>query len=251
MLDFTWCLIEYAQSIFEASVIDRTAPSLKSSCSSERQSITVKRAEYAAQLAAKEAEVQMEDAIAAQKQELKRLENQRDLQVMAAKLRVYSEAEGSETHDRGRVGHVETTTVPSVPPENIKREQACNNNVEQTNTVKYETLLVQALHDSMVLTRLPAPEPSIFSGDPLHFLDWSTSFKTLIERRCTNAADKLFYLQKYIGGEARSVFEGTFFRKDDEAYDQAWETLQACYGHPFVIQCAFREKLNNWPKMGL
>ena len=64
----------------------------------------------------------------------------------------------------------------------------------------------------------------------------------LIERRCTNAADKLFYLQKYIGGEARSVFEGTFFRKDDEAYDQAWETLQARYGHPFVIQRAFREK---------
>ena len=72
----------------------------------------------------------------------------------------------------------------------------------------------------------------------------------MIERRCTNAADKLFYLQKYIGGEARSVLEGTFFRKDDEAYDQAWETLQARYGHPFVIQRAFREKLNNWPNIG-
>ena len=57
---------EYAQSIFEATVID-TAPSHKSSSSSDRQSITAKRAEYAAQLAAKEAEIQMEDAIAAQR----------------------------------------------------------------------------------------------------------------------------------------------------------------------------------------
>ncbi|KAL1279105.1 hypothetical protein QQF64_025778 [Cirrhinus molitorella] len=102
----------------------------------------------------------------------------------------------------------------------------------------------------MVLSRLPTPEPSVFSGDPLKFLEWRTSFKALIERRCTNPADKLFYLQKYVSGEAQSVLEGSFYRKDDEAYDQAWEALNARYGHPFVIQRAFREKLNNWPKIG-
>lgn len=36
----------------------------------------------------------------------------------------------------------------------------------------------------------------------------------------------------------------------DEAYSQAWEALNAQYGHPFVIQRAFRDKLNNWPKIG-
>ena len=40
---------------------------------------------------AKKAEMQMEEAIAAQKQELKKLEDQRDLQVMAAKLKAYSD----------------------------------------------------------------------------------------------------------------------------------------------------------------
>ncbi len=102
----------------------------------------------------------------------------------------------------------------------------------------------------MVLSRLPAPEPSVFTGEPLKFLEWKTSFKALIERRCTNPADKLFYLQKYVSGEAQSVLEGSFYRKDDEAYDQAWEALNSRYGHPFVIQRAFREKLNNWPKIG-
>ena len=75
-------------------------------------------------------------------------------------------------------------------------------------------------------------------------------FLSLIERRCINPADRLFYLQKYISGKARSILEGSFYRKDDEAYDQAWEALNARYGHPFVIQRAYKEKLNNWPKIG-
>lgn len=119
----------------------------------------------------------------------------------------------------------------------------------KTNHTNNDASLAQALHDTMVLTRLPAPEPSVFSGDPLKFLEWSASFKVLIERRCTNPADRLFYLQKYVSGEARCVLEGSFFRKDDEAYDQAWDALNSRYGHPFVIQRAFREKLNNWPKI--
>lgn len=102
----------------------------------------------------------------------------------------------------------------------------------------------------MALTRLPLPEPFVFSGDPLKFTEWSTSFKALIERRCSNPADRLFYLQKYVSGEARSALEGSFYRKDEEAYQQAWQKLNARYGHSFVVQRAFREKLNKWPKIG-
>lgn len=97
---------------------------------------------------------------------------------------------------------------------------------------------MQALHDTTVLARLPAPDPPVFSGEPLKFLEWSTSFKTLIELRCTNPADRLFCLRKYISVEAWSVLEGSFYRKDDKAYDQAWEALNAWYGHLFLIQRA-------------
>ncbi len=100
-------------------------------------------------------------------------------------------------------------------------------------------------HHTMVLSRLPAPEPSVFTGDPLKFLEWRTSFKAFIEWQCTNPADKLFYLQKYVSGEAQSVLEGSFYRKDNEAYNQPREALNSQYGHLFVIQRAFREKLNN------
>lgn len=43
--------------------------------------------------------------------------------------------------------------------------------------------------------------------------------------------------------------EGTFFRTDDEAYQDAWCKLNDRYGQPFVIQKAFRERLANWPKI--
>lgn len=238
---------EYAQSIFSASVPKSSVYSHQSKCPSEQQSIMVKRADCAAQLAAKRAEMEMEEAIAAQRQELKRLENQRDLQVIAAKMKAYSEAGSGEDPRTSEVSH-----WPPVPNKNkeTKEEQLHqNHDNEQADSVSKEVSLVQALHDTMALTRLPAPEPSVFSGDPLKFIEWSTSFKALIERRCTNPADRLFYLQKYISGEARSVLEGNFYRKDEDAYNQAWEALNARYGHPFVIQRAYREKLNNWPKI--
>ncbi|KAI4883641.1 hypothetical protein NFI96_030569, partial [Prochilodus magdalenae] len=119
---------------------------------------------------------------------------------------------------------------------------------QERQAVKKETSLVQALQES--LSRLPTPEPTIFSGDPLKFTEWSTSFKALIERRCSNPADRLFYLQRYIAGEAKSFLEGSFYRKDEEAYQQAWKRLNARYGHSFVVHRAFREKLNMWPKIG-
>ncbi|KAL6473874.1 hypothetical protein MHYP_G00174350 [Metynnis hypsauchen] len=97
---------------------------------------------------------------------------------------------------------------------------------------------------------IEAQQPALFSGDPLKFTEWSTSFKALIKRRCSNPADRLFYLQKYIAGEAKSFLEGSFYRKDEEAYQQAWKRLNARYGHSFVVQWAFREKLNMWPKIG-
>ena len=249
---------DYAQSVFGSSRTKSTVRSHHSNHSShsaESQSLTVKRAECAAQLAARRAEMKMEEAIAAQKQELKKLENQRDLDVIAAKLKAYSDADsnGGDSQSQAACDEASCPPIscsPPAPRREIKKEQTCENNNDQATSTNKEASLVQALHDTMVLTRLPTPEPSVFYGDPLKFLEWRTSFKALIERRCIDPADRLFYLQKYLSGEARSVVEGSFYRKDSEAYNQAWEALNARYGHPFAIQCAYREKLNNWPKIG-
>lgn len=45
------------------------------------------------------------------------------------------------------------------------------------------------------------------------------------------------------------MLEGTFYRCDEEAYTQAWNALNKRYGHPFIVQRAFRGKLSSWPKI--
>ncbi|XP_030594029.1 uncharacterized protein LOC115786126 [Archocentrus centrarchus] len=231
---------EYARSIYGSTTSRVTARSPHSDHFSESTSISHKRAETAAQLAAKKAEIEMEDAIEAHRQQLKRLENQRDIEVMQAKLKVYTEEEIKDKNEKCAHGKVSSSLSTSYIE--------CHSDAQPVT--KNESAIVQAVQESIALTRLPAPEPTVFYGDPLKFIEWSTSFKALIERRCSNPADRLFYLQRYIAGEAKSTLEGSFYRKDEEAYKQAWDRLDARYGHSFIVQRAFREKLNKWPKIG-
>lgn len=70
----------------------------------------------------------------------------------------------------------------------------------------------------------------------------------LIVQKGISAADKLYYLKKYVSGPAHKCLEGTFFRNDEEAQD-AWKNLNQRYEQAFVIQRAFREKLSGWPKL--
>ena len=232
---------EYAKSIYGSTASRATGVSRHSKALSESASISVKRAEIAAQLAAKKAEAEIEAEIEVQRQHLKKLEHRRDIEVMEAQLKVYTEEESREKCVQCSQA-CSNIIAPSPPVSNtlcLKGQGTIN-----------ETSLAQALQESMALTRLPVPEPSIFSGDPLKFIEWSTSFKALIERRCLNSTDRLFYLQKYISGDAKSALEGSFYRKDEQAYQEAWEKLNTRYGHSFVVQRAFREKLNRWPKIG-
>ena len=109
-------------------------------------------------------------------------------------------------------------------------------------------LLAQAIQDSIVVNRLPAPEPSVFDGNPLHFVEWKALFMSLIDQHKTSAAYMLYYLRKYVGGAACKTLDGVFHRNDDEAYQDAWKKLNQRYGQSFVIQRAFRDKLASWPK---
>lgn len=70
-----------------------------------------------------------------------------------------------------------------------------------------EASLVKVLKESLAMTRLPAPELFMFTGDPLQFTEWSTCFKALIETSCTDPAHRLSYLKTYISGEALCVLE--------------------------------------------
>ncbi|KAK0144665.1 hypothetical protein N1851_017007 [Merluccius polli] len=181
------------------------------------------------------------------KRELERLEKLKSLNAAKAKLQVYE-----ENNDEW-----EEVPVPESPKakhigNKVNRSES---QVLPTSTTPFgETLtdsrdFVKLLAEAISANRLPIPEPTIFYGDPLRFCHWKSSFQTLIERKNIPTAEKMFFLQKYVGGAVRETLEGNFLLDSQDSYCSAWHLLNERYGQPFVIAKAFRDKLYAWPKI--
>ena len=105
------------------------------------------------------------------------------------------------------------------------------------------------LAEAITANRLPIPEPTIFTGDPLKYNLWKVSFQTLIEGKNVPTVEKMYFLQKYIGGAAKEAVDGYFLTDTEESYFSAWSLLDERYGDPFIIAKAYRDKLYSWPKI--
>ena len=93
------------------------------------------------------------------------------------------------------------------------------------------------MNDSINASRLPIPEPAIFTGNSLEYPSWKCSFETLIETKRIHANHRLHYLKKYLGGEAKTAVECTFFVNSNQhtAFLNAEEMLEKRYGNPSLI----------------
>jgi len=112
-----------------------------------------------------------------------------------------------------------------------------------------EASLARALADAIDRNRLPVPTPKVFRGDPLEFVSFKRSFKTLIESKNVSAEEKIYYLQQYVAGDAREAIAGHFYGSNETDYLAAWTTLERRFGHSFKIQASLRERLGKWPKI--
>lgn len=247
---------DYAHSVFG------TASQSSASKCSESMIITANRTDAAAELAAKEAqyktlqkerkqkekirkmEKNQRNELEMQKSELEHLQVERDMEVARARLEVYDREIRQET-DRQSIQ--QNNVPPIIPFEPSTYHQ--NPHIVTPTPVNDMSCLAQAIQDSIDLNRLPVPTPTVFSGDPILFIQWKASFMPLVDRKGISSADKLYYLKKYVSGPAHKCLEGTFYRNDDEAYRDAWSKLNQRYGQPFGIQRAFRDKLSKWPKI--
>lgn len=256
---------KYAHSIFGSTVsrVSQGASSHSSQCS-VISSLAAKRVDAAADLAAKQVvydslleetkhkermqqlEEQHKKAIEAEVKELEQIQAKKDVRAAQAKLEIYDKA------------IVKETMWSSLECVNLKKKQDASQKSPQAtlNFTTFQTpkasgmpISASVFQDSLAMSRLPVPEPSVFAGDPIRFIEWKFSFIALIEGKCISSAEKLFYLKRYVSGPVSKALEGIFFRTDDEAYHDAWEKLNCRYGQPFAIQRAFREKLANWPKV--
>ena len=266
---------DYAHSIYGSTAAPSRSTQRSSSSSASSSHIAAKRVDAVAELAAKEAEYKIAQEERKQKERIKVLEEQqkKEMEIQRSELeRLQAEKEVEAA--RARVEAYNREIIQMSDVQSVKSEQVSPPFVSQPpaphpyNTTRLSAppashppdsamlsvppgvaQLAQAIQDSITMNRLPMPEPTVFSGEPIHFIEWKASFTSLIDQKSISAADKLYYLKKYVSGPARKCLEGTFFRNDEEAYQDAWKKLNQRYGQAFVIQRAFREKLSSWPKL--
>lgn len=170
--------------------------------------IAVKRADAAAELAAKEAEYevlleeekqkekiqlleeQQRRELEAQKRELERLKAEKDIRAAQARLTTYDQEAKREAsvHSADQRSTQEQQRVyPQQPATSAFIQQSSN--VAVTASVAASpaqtgvSYLAQVVQDSIALNRLPTPELSVFTGDPIQFIEWKASFTTLIHKK--------------------------------------------------------------------
>ena len=153
-----------------------------------------------------------------------------------------------------RVKREELSNEPEIKDQapnsfSIHNSQKLQGNSQTSQAESQLSFIAQEFSDSINKSRLPVPIPPVFDGNPLKFINFKKSFVALVESKGIPPADKLYYLQQYLTGEAKAAVEGCFFGSDNAAYGNAWERLEKRFGHPFKIQQSLRDKLKAWPKV--
>lgn len=154
-----------------------------------------------------------------QRSELERLQAEKEMEGARARLEAYN-------REITQMGDVQSIKSEQVSPYSVPQPFASPpSNTPMLSVPPSVAQLAQAVQDSMMMNRLPIPEPTVFSGDPVHFIEWKSSFMSLTDQKGISAANKLYYLKRYVSGPARKCIEGMFYRNDEEAYQDAWASL--------------------------
>ncbi len=96
----------------------------------------------------------------------------------------------------------------------------------------------------------PPPQPDVFTGSSEAFPLWKASFKTLIDAQHIEPEQKMFFLRKYTGGEARNAIESLFLIPSASSYLSAMSILEERFGSSTLVTAAFRNRLESWSKIG-
>ena len=109
--------------------------------------------------------------------------------------------------------------------------------------------IVKSLAEALAITRLPAPKPPVFKGDPLAFPSWIAAFKHLVSNDSIKPEDKMLILRDYIDGPAKQAVGDLYFELSESSYNSALEILQKRFGEDYTIAETLKEKLDNWPNV--
>ena len=214
----------------------------------------------------------MDDSIAEQRRKLKMLKAESEINVGSAKIKALQAAINppsstinsainhqpfADTHKtQEQFVAPQPVMSPSIYPLNpdapaFDPATTTRTAYQYTQDRQRDSFLATSIANAMDRNRLPVPTPKPFSGDPMEYISFKRSFKTLIEKKAISAEEKICYLQQYLQGDAKQAVAGCFYGTQESDYHQAWQTLEKRFGHSFRIQESFRGKLEDWPKLNI
>ncbi|KAK3735237.1 hypothetical protein QZH41_008431 [Actinostola sp. cb2023] len=139
------------------------------------------------------------------------------------------------TAERNETKHHEATT---------ERNEAKHH---EATTKDYET----KCHDTITEQLKSPPDNNVSTNHNDGNQDDATT--KVNERRrgekTTNNADRLYYLQQHLEGEAKDLIEGCLHLDPDEGYNEARKLLDKEYGDPYKISVAYINRLLKWPSV--
>ena len=259
---------QYAHSAYGSTILNLSIAPMSEAGNSQKSNKSVvstlaaKKAEAAAQLAAKEAEmkaieneeakkVQLERSIEAQRLEIRKLDAQKEIKVTQARMNAYNRElknlTANESNQLPVIANPRTSSptpirastvlnpnaLPYCPTQQPTSLNAAN--IQPPAGQDYSTL-AQALQSAMLIGKLPFPEPMMFNGDPLQYTEWKASFMTRIDNKAITAQEKFYYLKTYAGKEAGKSIQGFFLIHTEASYQTAWATPEELYGNPFFYK---------------
>ena len=68
--------------------------------------------------------------------------------------------------------------------------------------------ITKAITESFEAARMPPPNLTVFTGNPLDWPTWKSAFETVKEKRAINPSEKILYLLQYLAGAPRKVVKG-------------------------------------------
>ena len=117
----------------------------------------------------------------------------------------------------------------------------------QSSSINKQVL--ESLKHLVQSSRMPLSAPSVFKGDPLDYASWRNEVNAFVDRDGVSAPEKIHCLKRYTSGIARECINGHLSVFTSESYLAARNLLDTRFGNRFVVTFAFRDKLENWPKV--
>ena len=162
----------------------------------------------------------------AQEQEM--LNQEMDRKMSEARIKVLNAAEQEAEPPMGE----DVDVTDSQHPEPTQDREVVR---DHQATGPDSVLMMKLLLDQMKAAELPTLEPEVFKGDAARFNPWLSSFETHIESKTESPIQRLHFLAKYTGGEARRAISGLLHLRTEDSFKLAKEKLIDRYGNDFII----------------